>query len=139
MPRPGLDTVLQRALSRAVLDRESLAEAYSHKGPEAEAATAAALAIEALRGKKYRSMDEAERKTAFRALVYAESWEQSLGESQDGTPEGAEAYAEAKVFRTVRLAHIGRSAYEAAVAEGKSVPLHEILATPAQTSRTPKP
>ncbi|KWT98247.1 MULTISPECIES: hypothetical protein [unclassified Variovorax] len=126
MPRQSDDLTLTRALAPAVLDRESYAQAYGGKGPEAEAATALKFAFEALRGKSLKSLTSEERETARLALIYAEQWEASLAEANEGLPDAQEPLREAAAFRKMRLRLWGRTAMEAALADGKHVDIRSL-------------
>lgn len=121
MPRVTPDSVLQKAIQAAVLDRESLADAYSNEGEWADEAKCEATQMQALRGKRLKNMSEDELKTAFKVFVYAEQWERSLSDAEGPSVYGKKALAEANTFRDVRLAIMGRSAFEAAMADATPV------------------
>jgi hypothetical protein len=126
VPRHSDNFVLSRALTPAILDRESYAQAYGSKGPEAEEALALKRGIEALRGKKLKALTDAQRETARLALLYAEQWEASLAEANEGLPDAAEPLKDAETFRKMRLRLWGRTAMEAALADSKAVSIHDL-------------
>lgn len=130
MPRITADSILQKAIEPATLDRISLADAYSNTGEHAEKALEEAKSIRSLKGKKLEKMSEAELKTAFQTLVWAEQWERSLAQADGGSVYGKKALADANVFSTLRLAIMGKSAFETAIENAKAVDVRSLFKTP---------
>lgn len=127
MPRLTPDSILQKAIEPAVLDRVSLAEAYSNTGECAENALAQAESIRGLKGKALKNMSEAELRTAFLTLVSAEQWERSLAQAEGGLTHGKKALIEANGFRALRLAIMGKSAFETAVENAEAVDIRTLF------------
>lgn len=121
MPSPSLQSLLQRAIPLAQLDRESLAAAYSDQGPEAAKALEARDRILALKGRQLRSLTPDERQTAFEAFVYAEQWEESLADSKPGRSIEERSRRNVGYFKAARHHLFGKSAFEVAMADAVSV------------------
>lgn len=77
---------LQQAIEGAILDRESLADAYGYEGPEAKEALADIKRLGSLRRKRLSNMSPDALSLAFKALVWAEQWESGLA---DANPPGS--------------------------------------------------
>lgn len=129
MPKRSDDTLLKFAIPAAVLDRESLAEAYSHIGREAEDARKSAAEFQRLSGKKLSQLTEDERDAARRCFIYAEQYEQSRAYArvETGTRWERDPARKAASFKEVRMRLWGKTKLEAATAGSKAVPLTELL------------
>jgi hypothetical protein len=112
MPRYSDDTLLQRAIRYAVLDRESLAECYGNEGEWAVIALNVVKKIETLVGKKLVSLTPEDEVTAFNAFVYAEQWQESLANAQALVKERSVALRLVGMFREVRLRRWGKTRQE---------------------------
>lgn len=123
MPRLTPDTILQRCLQQAISDRTGLVDAYRGTGEWADAARADIRAMQALRGRKLATMDEAEQAAAFKAFCCAESWHESLAEAKG--PAGAAELRLAKRIRETRLVLFGKSALESMVERSVAVDIRE--------------
>lgn len=121
MPALTPDKLLQRAIPRAVQDRESLADAYSNKGEHAANAMATAERISALTGRKLAQLNEEELRTAFATFVFAEQWEASLADSNPGKRVETQCRRNLAYFRALRHHLWGRSKLEAAMDEGTTI------------------
>jgi hypothetical protein len=73
VPRYSDDTLVQRAREWALLDRESLLDAYSGEGPQADTIREEIAGLTAIKGKKLAKMTSNERHAAMLALLYASS------------------------------------------------------------------
>lgn len=114
MPKLSIDTIVQRAIEPATLDRRSLAECYGDAAPERGQLMADAKSFSVLRGKKLANLGLDERKLAFQALVYAEQWNISIADAQHRTGHVArEALRHARQYRQARLAEFGQTQLEA--------------------------
>ncbi len=128
MPRISDDTLVQRAIWAAALDRRAMADAYDHQGPEAEKALADAKAVLALRGRRLADLDEEGREYAFLALVWAEQWEESLAESLPaGSAERQGAARTAAAYRKLRLRRFGKTAFETMLKGAVPVPITDLF------------
>ena len=121
MPALTPDRLLQRAIPLAARDRESLAEAYGHKGPESEEVLAQRDRILALNGKKLKDLSKAESQTAMQAFVFAEQWEESLADSNPGKAVERRARTNLAYFRALRRQLWGRTKLEAIIEDASSI------------------
>lgn len=130
MPKMSDDTLLRYAISAAVLDRLSLADAYHGVGVVAESAKASAAQFEALSGKKLAGMSDVETEAARLCFIYAEQYEQSCVDARiDAGPRWKEdPERRAASFREVRLRRWGKTRFEVDVENSVSVSVHEFAA-----------
>lgn len=113
MPRLSSHTLLQRAINPAVQDRVSLADAYSREGDIADDAIATAKRIEALKGRRFRTLNADELETARLAFIFAEQWDDSLADAQGTGRDGRRLAHSARMFRDFRLLVWGKTQMEA--------------------------
>lgn len=129
MPKTSDNARLQQAIEGAILDRESLADAYGYEGSEANEAVADVKRLGSLRRKRLSSMSADALSLAFKALVWAEQWESGLA---DANPPGSEdrrtAALAAASYRELRLRRWGKTQFEAIMERAVSVPIDEIPA-----------
>lgn len=128
MARNTIYSLLQRAIPHAILDRESLVDAYSGAGKWAEDAMATATSLKALTGVKFRSMSPAQLQLAAEAFIYGEQWEQSFADSGPGEPYESTARANAKLYREFRIKHWGQTRLESSMANAKLVDVRDVFA-----------
>ncbi|MEJ6002516.1 hypothetical protein [Paucibacter soli] len=126
MPRLTANSLLQRAISPAVLDRESLADAYGKKGETAAQAMDLAGKIQNLRGRRFDSLSEDELNVAMCAFIYAEQWEQSLAESRPGKDVERRARRNAAYFKTLRHQIWGKTQLEVSLERGTRVNIESL-------------
>lgn len=109
MPKFSDDALLQQAISRAALDRESLIDADSGIGEWADQARAVILKFEALRGKRLASLTQDEKEIARLCFIFAERWEQSLADARAyaGSKNVLKPQRAARLFREARLRRWG--------------------------------
>ncbi|WP_060192696.1 hypothetical protein [Burkholderia ubonensis] len=127
MPRYSDDTLLSRALTCALLDRESLLDAYGGEGPTADEIRTQIASLEALKGKKLARMTPAEQLTAMEAFLYGEQWEQGLADSSPGKETEASCRKNVTLFREVRVRRWGKTQQEVAMENSAVIPLTELL------------
>ncbi|KVP39671.1 hypothetical protein [Burkholderia ubonensis] len=127
MPRYSDDTLLRRATEAALLDRESLLDAYAGEGPTADNIRTEIAGLKALKGKKLAKMSPEEYHAAFLAFVYAEQWEQSLADSSPGKETEADCRKNVTLFREVRLRRWGKTRYERDLENSVAIPVTELL------------
>lgn len=120
MPGYSDDRLLQRAINAAVLDRESLSEAYGGRGPVSDKALETATKVQALVGKKLAKLSEDEQQAAFSAFLYAEQWERTLAEALVSRKLKEQSSRLADQFKGVRHRRWGRTKLEVLIetAEG---------------------
>lgn len=124
MPSPSLQSLLQRAIPFAQLDRESLADAYFNKGPEAARALETRDRLQALKGRPLRSLTPEERQTAFEAFVYAEQWEESLADSKPGRAVELRCRRNVHYFKAARHHLFGKTVMEVEMENAVSVTVY---------------
>jgi hypothetical protein len=127
VPRYSDDSLLRRALVCALLDRESLLDAYSGEGPTADDIRVQIANMQALRGKKLANMTPEEDETARLAFVYGEQWEAGLADVRPGPETEKAARKNIELFREVRVRRWGKTVHEAAMENSVSVPITEFL------------
>lgn len=127
MPRYSDDTLLRRALVCALLDRESLLDAYSGEGPTADDIRVQIASMQALKGKKLANMTPEEDEAARLAFVYGEQWEDGLADSRPGAETEKAARKNVELFREVRLRRWGKTVHEVAMENSRTVPITELL------------
>lgn len=127
MPKFTDDTLVQRARRFAILDRESLREAYGDHGPEAERIKREIDGLVVLAGRNLDEMTQPEYQLACLALVYGEQWEQSLADASPGSQVRARCLRNVKLFQAVRHRRWGRTKLEAFLAEATAVPITELF------------
>lgn len=129
MPRLSGDTLLQRAISAAVQDRQSLADCYAEGDPHRAQALAEAHSFVTLQGRKLAELSEDEARVAFAVFLCAEQWESSFADANHHKGKAAVAADRAaRLYREFRLAAFGRSALEAVIADAKPVDIRELMA-----------
>jgi hypothetical protein len=127
MPRLSDDTILQRAIEPAILDRESFAGAHGGQGKIADDANALANAIRAIQGKRLAKMSESELLTAYRALLYGEQWESSLADSLWPGKNKSDALKNASMFNAVRMRRWGKTTLERELEGAQSRPIRDFF------------
>lgn len=129
MPRLTLDVLLQRAIAPAIMDRESFIEAYRGQGVEAEEARQEIAAMEALKGRRFASLDLTGRRAAMMALLYAEQWCDSFADSisRSNPGESRKERRCADRFRQLRHQLFGPTRFEHAMQTASAVGLRELL------------
>ena len=127
VPRYSDDTLLSRALTCALLDRESLLDAYGGEGPTADDIRTQIANLKALKGKKLAKMTPAEQLVAMTAFLYGEQWEQGLADASPGKETESTCRKNVALFQEVRLRRWGKTRQEESLANSVSVPLTELL------------
>ncbi|KVP96839.1 hypothetical protein WJ97_13245 [Burkholderia ubonensis] len=127
MPRYSDDTLLKRALTCALLDRESLLDAYGGEGTTAVEIRTQIASLQAIQGKKLAKMTPAEYHAACLAFIYGEQWEQGLADSSPGKETEATCRKNVALFREVRLRRWGKTRLERDIETSIAVPLTELL------------
>lgn len=127
MPRYSDDTLLGRAITCALLDRESLLDAYGGEGSTADDIRAQIARLESLKGKKFAKMTPAEQLVAMAAFLYGEQWERGLADASPGNETEATCRKNVVLFREVRLRRWGRTQQEVAMENSVEVPLADLL------------
>jgi hypothetical protein len=127
VPRYSDDTLVQRAREWALLDRESLLDAYSGEGPAADTIREEIAGLTAIKGKKLAKMTSNELRAAILALLYGQQWEQSLADSAPGKETEARCRKNVALFQEVRHRLWGKTRLEASIDSSVSVPITELL------------
>lgn len=129
MPKMSDDTLLRHAIPAAILDRESLAEAYDGVGEAADRARELAAAFEALKGRKLTQLTNAEAESARLCFIYAEQYEQSRADArvESGTRWAQDPKRRAESFKEVRMRRWGRTQMEADIANAGTVNVTDLL------------
>ena len=127
MPRYSDDTLVQRAIECALLDRESLLDAYSGEGPIADDIRAQIAGIYAIKGKKLAKMTPAEDESARIAMIYGEQWESTLADASPGAETEATCRKNVALFKEVRLRRWGKTQFEVDMENSVAVPVTEFL------------
>jgi hypothetical protein len=133
MPRLSLETVVLRALNAAVQDRESLSNCYQKDDLEHDEFRAKAKAFQTLvgklakRGSTLSKLSLADQTLAFEVLVCAEQHEDSLAAANHYKGGDAQAaLVAAKLYRTYRLRHWGKTSMEALVEASVGVNVQDL-------------
>ena len=127
MPKLSGTTLLARAIPEAIADREELIVAYGGKGEEADEIRQEIERIRALAGHRFETLDEAERKTAFAAFVFAEQNLESLAAANHMRGKVARDCMDAMLLlRKFRHANMGRSRMEADITRCVAVDIREV-------------
>jgi hypothetical protein len=121
MPALTPDRLLQRAIPLAAQDRESLADAYGTKSPEAAEVLEQRERILSLKGKKLKDLTSAESAAAMQAFIFAEQWEESLADSNPGKAVERRARTNLAYFRALRRHLWGRTKLEAVMEDSTSI------------------
>lgn len=119
-----LATALKRAIPYAIEDRTSLADAYSHEGPAAEAALAAAKGLVKLKGVKPSRFTKEQADLARWALVWAEQHLGEVADCENGNEREAAIKLRAQI-KEVRLTHYGQTNFEVFKANAIAVDFKE--------------
>lgn len=127
MPKLTDDTLLQRAIVAAIEDRKSLAAAYHNEGEHAADAMSTAAAIRALKGVKLAAMTPEQLQVVAQAFVFAEQWEQSLADSNEGSRFATESLRNVRLYREVRMRRWGRTQLEEHMANCVAVDVREFM------------
>ncbi len=111
MPKYSLTTIVRKAISPAVQDRDSMLQADPDRAEEIRAEIAA---IELLAEVDFsKPVTPAQRMAAFAALMYAEQWEMGLADSLGNRDAyGREAAKDATMFLKYRHLYFGKSKLE---------------------------
>ena len=104
--------LLRSAITDAIMDRKSFADAYNNVGEEAKSAFDLIAEMSKLRGRTFPSLSDIEMKIANKIFIYAEQWQASLAEAQKEQTEIAKASALAKKYREIRLEIWGKTILE---------------------------
>lgn len=127
MPRLSPDTLLQRAIEPAVQDRIALADAYGREGEIATEATEHAKRIQALQGRKFKSLSADDLELARLAFVFAEQWDSSLAVAQGPGRDGRKSAESARLFREFRLFVWGKTQMEAMIDDAVAVDAMDLI------------
>ena len=124
MPKLSGDTLLQRAIPRAIEDRVSFLDAIGEDSTEAPKVRGAIADLRALRGVSLSSMSMEQRKLSFSAFVWAEQWHLGVADAYHRTGRVArEALSALNLLRAYRLANMGMTTLEAATQNASSIDL----------------
>ena len=121
MPKPSPNALLQRAIPFAILDRESLADAYNNKGPHADDARALCERFDGLKAKRFAYLDKTDLQLAMLAFIYAEQWESSLAESNPGADVEQRCRANVALFKELRHQVWGKTELEVSLESAELV------------------
>jgi hypothetical protein len=121
------NTLLQRAIRPACLDRMTFAEACSNDVDEVAIIHAEIVGIASLKGKRLSALSPAQDELARLAFLYAESYEISLADSCPGTDEAKRSLAKARQFRDTRRKRWGKTHLETYMENSKSVSVFDII------------
>lgn len=115
MPKLSVDTLLARAIPRAMKDRESFVDCHGGVGEWADEAREIIACIKALSGRKFSTLNVDEMESARLAFYYAEQWERSIADSMSNCSKSASTdnLRLSRLFKEVRLKHWGRTVGEA--------------------------
>lgn len=127
MPKLSDDTLLQRAIGPACMERESFADACSNVPADASAAITEMTKIAALKGRCFSELSAEDDEVARLAFIYAELWEASISDSCPGTVQAKTAGKAAKLFREIRIKRWGHTKREAYCSQAKKVSVFDLL------------
>ena len=116
MPKLSGDTLLKRAIPRAIDDRESFLDAIGDSNPDAASDQEAIANLKALKGITISKMTKEQRNTAFSAFVWAEQWHEGVAHAHHFIGSIAQqAHKELRLLRDYRFANMGMTKLESAM------------------------
>jgi len=124
MPKLSDDTVLQRAIGDAILDRKDFSDAYGNRGIESEEALSLIASLIALKGKSFKTMTQDEQSIAREAFIYGEQWNEGLIQARVNTKQSRNRI---DWYREVRIRRWGRTKLESILENTSTISIHDLL------------
>lgn len=126
MPRHSVDTIIQRAIGSAILDRLSFIEACGEQSPEGISALALIEQLKSLINVKRREFTSDQSDIARQALIFAEQEESGFYASDPKSQYGAAALKQVQQYRELRLRLWGKTQFEHMMETAPSIPLFDL-------------
>lgn len=137
MPKLSDNTLFQRAISLAVMDRMSLSDAYPENSEHWLAGREEARRIRALKCRHIDTLSAEDQHVGFLAFVHAEQWVESLAEANPGPRVEAENRRALRLFREVRLRRWGQTRLESMMENSVAVDVRTLLENADISGRKP--
>ena len=123
MPKLSDDTVLQRAIGDAILDRKDFSDSYG-RSIESEEALSLIVSLIALKGKSFKTMTQDEQSIAREAFIYGEQWNEGLIQARVNTKQSRNRI---DWYREVRIRRWGMTKLESILENTSTISIHDLL------------
>ena len=123
MPKLSDDTVLQRAIGDAILDRKDFSDSYG-RSIESEEALSLIVSLIALKGKSFKTMTQDEQSIAREAFIYGEQWNEGLIQAGVNTKQSRNRI---DWYREVRIRRWGMTKLESILENTSTISIHDLL------------